>query len=401
MHVVLHRAQKAFRESPAIMRGFVGGIGSGKSFVGAYDLVRRAKAGRLYMAVAPTYPMMRDATMRTFVEQAARLEFLRDLRHSTMSAVLGNGAEVLFRSADDPERLRGPNLSGVWLDEASLLQRAAWDIIVGRLREAGEQGWVSATFTPKGRQHWTHDVFAADGRHRDVALFSAASDANPFLPDGFVQRLREQYTSAFAEQELGGRFVDLAGTVARREWFRVIDVAPERGGRLVRAWDLAATESSAADYSVGTLLQLDGPLVTILDVVRERVAPSEVTRLIRRVAEQDGHGVEVAIEQEGGASGKIAASHLVAALGGFHVSTHRPSSDKVSRAMPFLSQAEAGHVRLVRASWLSAWLDEFTVFPSGAHDDQVDSAGLAYTVAADAPSTAPVYIPTFRPTEEI
>jgi phage terminase large subunit-like protein len=45
----------------------------------------------------------------------------------------------------------------------------------------------------------------------------------------------------------------------------------------------------------------------VLDVVRARVGPKEVRRLIRQTAEGDGRGVPVRIEREGGASGKIAA----------------------------------------------------------------------------------------------
>ena len=46
------------------------------------------------------------------------------------------------------------------MDEASLMDYDAFTIAIGRLREAGEQGWLSATFTPKGRQHWTCETFA-------------------------------------------------------------------------------------------------------------------------------------------------------------------------------------------------------------------------------------------------
>ncbi len=68
--IKLHPAQAAFRNSNAISRGYVGGIGSGKSWVGAYDLLRRAKPNRLYMVVTPTYGMLRDASWRTLMNLA-------------------------------------------------------------------------------------------------------------------------------------------------------------------------------------------------------------------------------------------------------------------------------------------------------------------------------------------
>jgi hypothetical protein len=66
---------------------------------------------------------------------------------------LGTGATVRFRTAEDPDKMRGPNLSGVWLDEASLMDEEAFKIAIACLREDGEQGWLSATFTPKGLGH--------------------------------------------------------------------------------------------------------------------------------------------------------------------------------------------------------------------------------------------------------
>src|SRR5207245_2505436 len=154
----LYPAQQAFLKSDALFRAFCGGIGSGKSWAGSYDLVRRGRAGRLYLVVAPTYGMLSDATFRSFLALAEELGLVDegDVKRSPPPAIhLRTGAEGLFRSADEPDRLRGPNLSGVWLDEASLMSEDVFTIAIGRLREAGEQGWLSATFTPKGRQHWT------------------------------------------------------------------------------------------------------------------------------------------------------------------------------------------------------------------------------------------------------
>ncbi len=52
----------------------------------------------------------------------------------------GGQAEVLFRSAENPENLRGSNLSGVWFDEASLMKPEALDVVLACLREKGADG---------------------------------------------------------------------------------------------------------------------------------------------------------------------------------------------------------------------------------------------------------------------
>ena len=165
-----------------------------------YDLIRRAKANRTYMVCAPTYTVLSDSTFRTFVQLAENLGIAKDVRRGAPPSVeLATGAEVLFRSADKPDRLRGPNLSGILLDEASLMIRDVFNVSIGRLREGGEQGWLSAAFTPKGKGHWTFETFAT-GRP-DTAIFFAKTSDNPFLPPTFEGAVRRQYTSTLAQQE--------------------------------------------------------------------------------------------------------------------------------------------------------------------------------------------------------
>lgn len=204
--------QRDFLESKALLRAFVGGIGSGKSFIGALDMVRRSKPGRLYLVTAPTYPMLSDATFRSLTGLAHQFGIVGvgDTKSSPPPSIrLRTGAEVLFRSTDNPETLRGPNLSGVWMDEASLSKQEAFDILIGRLREGGEQGWMSATFTPKGKVHWTYRTFGTG--QPDTELIHAQSAENPFLPPMFVANVRKRYTAEQARQELGGVFVEGGG----------------------------------------------------------------------------------------------------------------------------------------------------------------------------------------------
>jgi len=54
----------------------------------------------------------------------------------------------------------------------------------------------------------------------------------------------------------------------------------------------------------------------------------------------------------------------------------------------FAARCEAGNVKLVRGPWNAAFLDELCVAPSGAHDDQIDAAALAFNKLARPPKKA-------------
>ncbi len=196
----------------------LGGIGSGKSLGGA---AKAAAAGlgniggkaiptpNLGMFTAPTYSMLRDATLRSFQEVAR--PFIADFNKSDGVITLINGSEILLRSADEPERLRGPNLSWWWGDEAALYGASVWKIMIGRLRQFGKLGWAWITTTPKGRNWiWQRFVQTATAAHR---IYKVRTRDNPFVDRAFVEALEADYVGDFADQELSGEFVAHKGLI--------------------------------------------------------------------------------------------------------------------------------------------------------------------------------------------
>lgn len=278
-YLPVYPKQAEFLDCPGLYRAFIGGRGSGKSWVACYDLIKRARPGRTYLLASPTYPMLFDSELRTFTALARDLGALADLKRSApMSARLRNGAEVLFRSADDPERLRGPNLSGAVLMEAALMHRDAYDIAIACLRENGEQGWLSAATTPRGPSHWTHEVFAT-GRP-NTYLIRASTGENPFNPVGFEEQLREQYgDTLFARQELGGEFVALEGAEFPAEWFAHPDLwfdawPPNLVLKVIALDPSKGTSGHGTDYQAHVTLGVtveDGRYVIYVDADLDRL----------------------------------------------------------------------------------------------------------------------------------
>ena len=167
------------------------------------------------------------------------------------------------------------------------------------------------------------------------------------------------------------------GEVFKREWFSIVDDYP-RDAKLVRFWDMAGT-SGSGDYTVGALLAYKDGILYVVDVARGQWSPHEVEQIVRQSAETDGRTVPVRIEEEGGASGKaLVHTYITRVLPGWDVRGCRPLSGKEQRAMPLSALAEAGNLRLVRGRWNREFIDEFTAFPHGEHDDQVDAVSGGY-----------------------
>lgn len=195
-----------------------GGIGSGKTVGGAIRAVlaacgqvggRPIQTPNLGVVTAPTYTMLRDASLRTFEEVAGDL--LIDFNKQQMRATLINGSEVLFRSADRPDRLRGPNLSWCWLDEAAYYSDKVYPIMVGRLRQFGKLGYLWLTTTPKGR-NWVYKEFVQTKRPNRI-LFQLRTKDSPFLDPEIYDAWVETYVGDFAIQELEGEFIAFEGLI--------------------------------------------------------------------------------------------------------------------------------------------------------------------------------------------
>lgn len=216
--VDLYGDQYPFVTTDAHYAAVFGGIGSGKSYSGAVRGIMAAMGTigsqavpvpNLGQVTAPTYKLLKDATLRTYLDVGGDL--IAQFNKSDQIMTMVNGSEILFRTADNPELLRGPNLLWWHGDEAALCHPDMWPIMIGRLRQYGEHGWAWLTTTPKGR-NWCWREFVRDFR-ADFARWTLPTMGNPFLSAQFVESLQSSYVGDFAAQELGGEFIAFEGLI--------------------------------------------------------------------------------------------------------------------------------------------------------------------------------------------
>jgi predicted phage terminase large subunit-like protein len=171
------------------------------------------------------------------------------------------------------------------------------------------------------------------------------------------------------------------GNCFKRAWFPLVDSAPYKAHR-VRYYDRAASEGHG-DFTVGILMaRTEDGIYYVEDMVRGQWSSGTRDAIIRQTAERDAlrynHTVQTWVEQEPGSSGKDSALAAVRLLAGYPIRADKVTGSKEVRADPFAAQAEAGNIRLVRGPWNSAYLDELTSFPNGAHDDVIDASSGAF-----------------------
>jgi len=187
---------------------------------------------------------------------------------------------------------------------------------------------------------------------------------------------------------------DIKTDIGSRAWNALYQQRPtaEEGGMFKRAWfvhryaatptlpyvilsvDSAFKTGVMNDYSVIATWGSDGTSYYVLDVWRDRVEfPDLRAAILNQAARQSPQGIYI----EDTAAGQSIIQDL-------RRDTHLPivpvkvTAAKEARAAACTPICEAGKVLLpMGASWVTDWIDEHAAFPTGVHDDMVDTTSMA------------------------
>lgn len=235
----------------AVDRGFVfgvGGLGSGKSEASALKLLMwahehpRRRDGRptRWFAIAPEFALIRLEMFPKILDHARRLEGLgfgsvvkRVVYGQEPRIVLSADQEILGRSDDEPDKMRGFEIEGAWGDEAQRWRWKTFRVAVSRMRSAAAvrftisaspedaPGWLWKIVEGQSRRFnrireelkgagaglWVHRWASSDNPSNEpgtLGVIGAVLDANPDAPE--PAEGEAVAPSVLQAQELGGRF---------------------------------------------------------------------------------------------------------------------------------------------------------------------------------------------------
>jgi len=328
--IELYRRQFEFVNCEDRFTAFVAGVGSGKTFAGAVKLLYLSSIpNQLLLVVAPTYSMLRDSTYRSIVDVFGN--GIIYFNKAEMRVVVRGGTEILMRSADKPDRLRGPNIHACWMDEAALCPDGTWKIVIGRLRADGGAGPCFLTSTPKGR-NWLYELSSR------LKIFKASTSDNPYLDPEFVKSLEQYYTGKFAEQELHGAFVGFEGLVYEN-FQRNLHVCEreEKWNRVVIGVDEGYT-NPAVLLVIGE--DSDGRLHIIEEYYKRQMLRTQMAKVCKELVET--HHVDITLVDPSSAG-------LIAEMRGMGIKTaaaNNTVSDGIQRVKTRFVVAGDGRPRL-------------------------------------------------------
>ncbi|MCC7154338.1 MAG: hypothetical protein IT161_07170 [Bryobacterales bacterium] len=262
-------SQKLFHESTSRFKGFSGPVGSGKSQALCNEAIRLAylNPGRTGLVGAPTYPMLRDATLTSLTEVLNESAIPFELNKAeNVIELLDTGSRILLRSLEEYERLRGTNLAWFGVDELTYTHGEAWQRLEGRLRDPKAsvlRGF--AVWTPKGFD-WVYRRFIAapvDGYECIKAKAFENRHLLDRIPD-YYERLKRSYDQEFYEQEVLGAYLAYQTGLVYRAFDRSRNVEKLRIDRSKRLY-------WALDFNVepmaSVVAQVDGDQVNVIEEI--------------------------------------------------------------------------------------------------------------------------------------
>jgi len=168
------------------------------------------------------------------------------------------------------------------------------------------------------------------------------------------------------------------GLLFQRDWFRYYDEMPDLE-EFAQSWDMSFKDNKDSDYVVGLVAGRLGADIYLVDRVKGQWAFSESYRQVQMLVAKYPRAYSVLIEDA--ANGPTIIDALKHDVSG--VVAVRPEGGKCARAQAVQPQVEAGNIYLpdprphgvlVRSrAWVDDFLHQLTIFPSGAHDDDVDA----------------------------
>lgn len=358
------------------------GRGFGKTRTGAEWVKDRMllNPGQRGAVVAPTFADARD----TCIEGESGLlnvipsELIATWNRSLGEFALTNGSQVKLFSADEPDRLRGPQHHFAWCDElAAWRYPDAWDQLMFGLR-LGDDPRAVVTTTPRP----VPLVRSILKEPTTVVTRGSTFDNAANLAPAILAKLREKYEGTrLGRQEL---FAELLEDVPGALWtWQMIEAARLSGAlpdmeRVVIGVDPAITSGEDADET-GIVVAgkgRDGRGYVLADLSL-RGTPDEWARAVK--AAQEGYGADC-IVAEGNQGGEMVKAVIRTVLPVARVKIVHASRGKFARAEPIAALYEQGRVSHAGGlAELEAQLTSYSPSAAKKSPDRLDAMVWALT----------------------
>ena len=207
-------AQLEFLNSTATHTAYIGGFGSGKSFVGTLKALQyKLKNPGIDVAYyLPTYDHVKRIAFKKFKDHFNALGIPYRLNISDKVITCPHG-DIIMRTLDNPEYIIGYEVCYSCIDEVDVIpidkMKEAFAKIIARNRVKTKEGLniTDMVGTPEGFG-FAYNYFVKDEKP-NRRLIQVKTQDNPFNSDEYINTLKETYTQEQLAAYLNGEFINM------------------------------------------------------------------------------------------------------------------------------------------------------------------------------------------------
>lgn len=294
-------------ETSASVHLYLAGRGWGKSATGSNWLAEQAATNpdTEWAVVAPTWRDCRKVCIegQSGILRALLPGELDSCNASDLTVRLTNGSKIYGYSADRPDRLRGANLSGAWIDELASMAHAddLWGESLMPALRIGERPTVVVTTTPRPVKLLKELLARTDGSVRVIR--GRTWDNADNLSQVALAELKARYEGTrMGRQELEGELLDdVEGALWNRDM--IDDTRVDKFPPLVRivvGVDPATTSGEKSDFTGIVVAGRDnaGHLYVLQDETMKGTPRSCMTKAVQMY--RDWHADRIVAEVNNG-----------------------------------------------------------------------------------------------------
>ena len=356
---------------------------TGELAVGFGRKVRNLVDSETYKAIFPNLELQQDS------KAAGRWNTSKGGDYFAIGVggtVTGKGANLLI--IDDPHSEQEAALA---VSNPDVFDKVTEWYTSGPRQRLQPGGAIVIVMTRWAQRDLTGQVLKAaaarGGEQWEVIEFPAIMPSGkPLWPEFWelseLEALRQELPNAKWQAQYQQNPVGNESAIVKRDWWKWWESdTPPQCDYILQAWDTAFEKTQRADYSAGTTWGVfindednSTPNIILLNTYKKRVEWVELKRDV--LAEyREWEPDSVLIEKK--ATGAPLIYELRAM--GIPVQEYTPSrgQDKIARLNSVSDIIASGKVWLPRTQWAEELVDEVGSFPSGEHDDLVDSMTLA------------------------
>lgn len=190
-----------------------GGYSSGKTFSLCMKALKMRWINKMFSGglTAPSYAELKKDVLPTFeaIFEDNKIPYRYHQTDHVFSFPWCKGKLYLFTAE---KKIRGPNLSDMAINEATLITKERYMECVGRVRVKGAAcPQIYSSGTPEGLGNYMYEIFTENPMHNSRIIYAKTMDNAENIDPAYIEALRASYDATTLQAYLNGEWVNMNG----------------------------------------------------------------------------------------------------------------------------------------------------------------------------------------------